>query len=141
MDEVAGGEVARDLVQAAALAPVSHVPQGDGSYVHFAHLVERGRTGLIAVTERGRRFTNEADSYHDFMQVLLRASAASGAPQARLVCDRAFIRRYGVGAIKPFPSPIGRWLCNGYLQRAQTIEQLATICGIDPQAFRQTVDV
>jgi succinate dehydrogenase/fumarate reductase flavoprotein subunit len=50
LGEGAGGVVARDLLQAAALAPVSLVPHGDGSFAHFPHLIERGKPGLIAVT-------------------------------------------------------------------------------------------
>jgi succinate dehydrogenase/fumarate reductase flavoprotein subunit len=41
---------------------------------HFPHLIERAKPGLIAVDARGRRFVNEADSYHDFMSALLAAS-------------------------------------------------------------------
>ena len=77
LGERAGGTVARDLLQAAALAPVSLVPQGDGSYAHFPHLIERAKPGLIAVNAQGERFANEADSYHDFLQALIRTTAGS----------------------------------------------------------------
>ena len=66
--------VANDGVQAAALAPVSLVPRADGTVAHFPHLIERAKPGLIAVTAQGLRFTNEANSYHDFMQALLHAT-------------------------------------------------------------------
>jgi succinate dehydrogenase/fumarate reductase flavoprotein subunit len=139
LGETAGGQVATDGVQAAALAPVSLVPQADGSFAHFPHLVERGKPGLIAVTRRGQRFTNEADSYHDFMQALLAALPAGEPVQAWLVCDHAFMRHYGLGAAKPAPMPLGPMIANGYVQRGQTLAELARACGIDGDAFQQTV--
>ncbi|RFO97238.1 FAD-binding dehydrogenase [Rhodoferax lacus] len=139
MAEAAGGVVATDLRQAAALAPVSLVPRADGSVAHFPHLIERGKPGLIAVTRRGRRFTNEADSYHDFMQGLLAALPAGEPVEAWLVVDHRFIRRWGLGAVKPAPVPLRAMLANGYLQRGQTLTELAQRCGIDAPNLQATV--
>ena len=139
LGETAGGCVATDGAQAAALAPVSLVPQADGSFAHFPHLIERGKPGLIAVTRRGRRFTNEADSYHDFMQGLLAAVPAGQPVEAWLVCDHAFMRHYGLGAAKPAPMPLGPMIDNGYLKRGQTLAELARVCGIDGDALQKTV--
>lgn len=146
LGESAGGVVANDLVQAAALAPVSLVPRKNpgsedskGNLAHFPHLIERAKPGLIAVTAKGLRFTNEANSYHDFMQGLLSATPAGQSPEAWLVCDHAFIRYYGLGAVKPAPMPLGPWLKNGYLMRGQTLGELAQACGIDAQTLQATV--
>jgi succinate dehydrogenase/fumarate reductase flavoprotein subunit len=139
MGESAGGVVAGDLVQAAALAPVSLVPRQDGSVAHFPHLIERAKPGLIAVTAQGLRFANEANSYHDFMQDLLAATPAGHKPEAWLVCDHAFIRYYGLGAVKPAPMPLGPWLKNGYLKRGHSLDELARACGIDAKALQTTV--
>ncbi|MGS5087905.1 FAD-dependent oxidoreductase [Hydrogenophaga sp. A37] len=142
LGETAGGCVATDGAQAAALAPVSLVPlvpRADGSFAHFPHLIERGKPGLIAVTRRGQRFTNEADSYHDFMQALLAALPAGEPVQAWLVCDHAFMRHYGLGAAKPAPMPLGPMLANGYVKRGTTLADLARVCGIDGDALRKTV--
>ena len=139
MAEAAGAVVATDLHQAAALAPVSLVPQADGSFTHFPHLIERGKPGLIAVTRTGRRFTNEADSYHDFMQGLIAALPAGEPVEAWLVVDHRFIRRWGLGAVKPAPVPLGALLANGYLQRGQTLTELAQRCGIDAAGLHATV--
>jgi len=139
LGESAGGVVAGDLVQAAALAPVSLVPRQDGSVAHFPHLIERAKPGLIALTAQGQRFANEANSYHDFMQDLLAATPAGHKPEAWLVCDHAFIRYYGLGAVKPAPMPLGPWLKNGYLKRGQSLAALAQVCGIDAHALQATV--
>jgi succinate dehydrogenase/fumarate reductase flavoprotein subunit len=139
LGESAGGVVAGDLVQAAALAPVSLVPRQDGSVAHFPHLIERAKPGLIAVTAQGQRFANEANSYHDFMQDLLAATPAGHKPEAWLVCDHAFIRYYGLGAVKPAPMPLGPWLKNGYLKRGHSLADLAQACGIDAKTLQATV--
>ena len=139
LGESAGGQVARDLAQAAALAPVSLAPRADGSVAHFPHLIERAKPGLIAVTARGVRFTNEADSYHDFMQGLLKATAAGHPPEAWLLCDHAFIRHYGLGAVKPAPMPLTPWLGHGYLKRGDTLAELAAACGIDAERLQASV--
>jgi succinate dehydrogenase/fumarate reductase flavoprotein subunit len=139
LGESAGAVVAGDLVQAAALAPVSLVPRPDGSVAHFPHLIERAKPGLIAVTAQGQRFGNEANSYHDFMQDLLVATPAGQKPEAWLICDHLFLRYYGLGAVKPAPMPLGPWLKNGYLKRGQNLQELADACGIDAQALQATV--
>lgn len=140
LGESAGAVVATDLVQAAALAPVSLVPQKDGTVTHFPHLVERAKPGLIAVTAKGERFVNEADSYHDFMQGLLRATPDGQPVQAWLVCDHSFVRRYGLGAVKPRPMPLGPMLSNGYLKRGNSLVELAQACGISALGLEQTVE-
>ncbi|WP_138512153.1 FAD-dependent oxidoreductase [Rhodoferax bucti] len=139
LGEAAGGVVGADMAQCAALAPVSLVPRADGSVAHFPHLIERAKPGLIAVTARGQRFVNEADSYHDFLQGLLRATPAGEAVQGWLVCDHAFMRRYGLGAVKPAPMPVGAMLANGYLQHGDTLAELAQRCGIEADALQATV--
>ena len=88
----------------------------------------------------GERFTNEGAPYYNFIRDLFAAAPTTGPVCAWLLCDHAFIRRYGLGAVKPFPFPMDGWLANGYLQRAQTPEELAQRCDIDPTALRRTID-
>lgn len=140
LGESVGGVVAGDLAQAAALAPVSLVPRADGSVGHFPHLIERAKPGLIAVRRDGRRFVNEADSYHDFMRGLLAATPAGEPVEAWLVCDARFIRRFGLGAVKPAPMPRGRMLANGYLKRGRALAELAVACGIDATGLSRTIE-
>jgi succinate dehydrogenase/fumarate reductase flavoprotein subunit len=107
---------------------------------HFPHLVERGKPGVVAVTRRGQRFVNEADSYYDFMAGLFAAVPAGEAVEAWLVCDHRFIRHYGLGHAKPAPMPLGPSMRSGYLKRGPSIEALALACGIDAGALRVTID-
>ena len=91
------------------------------------------------VTNKAVRFANEADSYHDVMQALFAVTPAGERPEAWMICDHPFQRRYGLGRARPRPYSIRPWLSNGYLKRAATIEGLAAECGLDPVCLAQTV--
>ena len=45
----------------------------DGSTVPFPHFFDRGKPGYISVDRRGRRFVNEAKSYHVFVPAMIEA--------------------------------------------------------------------
>ncbi|WP_249115577.1 FAD-dependent oxidoreductase [Azoarcus sp. L1K30] len=141
LGESAGGTVSSDLYAAAAWAPVSLVPRADGSTGHFPHLIERAKPGLIAVTRAGRRFVNEAGSYYDFITALFGVTRAGDKAEAWLVCDHRFIRRYGLGRVRPAPFPLRAHLRTGYLRRADSIGALARTCGIDAAALMATIDI
>ncbi|WP_157269031.1 FAD-dependent oxidoreductase [Azohydromonas aeria] len=140
LGEGAGGVVDATLASPMAWAPVSLVPRRDGGTGHFPHLVERGKPGLIAVRADGRRFANEADSYHDFAGALVRATPPGETVQAWLVCDHRFIRRYGLGRVRPAPVPLGPWLRSGYLRRGHSLQALARACGIAAEGLTATVE-
>lgn len=135
LGEAAGGYVRTDLPNAGAWAPVSLVPKSDGSVGRFPHLVERAKPGTIMVLNNGRRFTNEANSYHDVMQALF----AAGESEAWLLCDHFFHSRYGLGRSRPFPYSVAPWLKNGYLKRGDTPAALAAQCGIDADRLEKTL--
>ncbi|PXW97410.1 succinate dehydrogenase/fumarate reductase flavoprotein subunit [Sphaerotilus hippei] len=139
LGEAVGGRVADDLASVAAWAPVSLVPQSGGRVGRFPHLIERAKPGLIAVTRQGRRFVNEADSYHDFMSGLFAAVPPGEPVQAWLICDHRFIRRWGLGHARPAPVPLAPSLRSGYLQRGDDLADLARRCGIDAAALVETV--
>lgn len=124
---------------AGAWCPVSGVMWPDGTAGVFPHIVERGKPGVIAVAADGCRFVNEAGGYHDFVAALLVRTPADQPARAWLVCDHAFLRRWGLGVVKPAPVPYRHWLRSGYLKRAGTLADLARQCGIAP-VLEQTVE-
>lgn len=135
-----GAAVRSDLADAAAWIPISLVPQRDGSARAFPHLWGRANPGVIAVTRGGKRFVNEANSYHKFGQAMISAAAAGGEVCAFLICDSAALKRYGFGVVRPFPIPYGRHLRSGYLIRGKTIAELAHAAGIEPGILAATVE-
>ncbi len=137
--EALGAVQARDLASPAALCPVSEVPWPDGRRGVFPHIIERGKPGLIAVLQDGRRFCNEGLGYHDYVTALLRAVPKGAVPQSWLICTRAFQRRYGLGISRPAPVPAGPWIRRGYIKTGDTPEALARACGIDPAGLAATL--
>lgn len=138
--ESAGAGLAADYPNAGAWAPTSLVLRGDGTKAPFPHFIDRGKPGVIAVTRDGKRFVNEANSYHDFVQAMERATPPGQPAEAFLLCDHATIRKYGLGYVKPFPLPLGSHLRSGYLIAGQTPEELAANAGIDAVQLRATLD-
>ena len=129
-----------ELHQPAAWTPVSLVPQADGPAIPFPHFIDRCKPGYIAVDRRGRRFANEADSYHDFVPRLIDACAGDARAEAFLVCDHRAIRRYGMGVVPPSPMPLGPHLRNGYLTAAATPRALARALGVDAAGLERTLE-
>lgn len=130
----AGGGLNENVQHPSAFVPLSRLPRPDGTTALFPHLLDRAKPGVIAVNWAGRRFVNEANSYHDFVPAMI-GGGPGGSNEALLVCDHRALRRYGFGPVRPFPAPIGRWLDSGYLLRGDTPEALATQAGIDPIDF------
>ncbi|VTM51923.1 FAD-dependent oxidoreductase [Klebsiella pneumoniae] len=140
LGESVGGQFDTSLRHPLAWAPVSRVTLASGQQLMFPHLVERAKPGVIAVLPNGKRFVNEADSYHDFIAALLAATPAGDTPQAWLLADRRALRRYGLGHARPFPFTPTAWLRTGYLQRGNTLAELAKQCAIDANALAETVE-
>jgi succinate dehydrogenase/fumarate reductase flavoprotein subunit len=109
----------------------------NGAFPAFDRARQAGADRCHSVS--GARFTNEADSYYDFITGLLKVTPEGQRMQAWLVCDHRFIRRYGLGAVKPAPMLREPMLRNGYLQRGNTLGELATACGIDPPGLQGAV--
>jgi succinate dehydrogenase/fumarate reductase flavoprotein subunit len=137
--ETAGGFLSDNVHQVAAWAPVSQVPQADGTTVPYPHFVDRGKPGIISVDKRGWRFVNEAQSYHVFMPALFEACRRDKTAEAWIIADHKAIRRFGLGAIGPQPMPLRPHLASGYLKRGETPEALAKACGIDPNGLAETI--
>ncbi|AOR81205.1 FAD-binding dehydrogenase (plasmid) [Novosphingobium resinovorum] len=139
MGEWIGGVVHRNLAQPASWAPVSIVPYPNGQSGHCPHLLERGKPGIIAVRANGRRFANEANGYHEFMGALQQITPEGQLPRCWLIVDSLFLRRYGLGMVKPAPVPFRHHIRSGYLKVGASLETLAATCGIDQQALLRTV--
>ena len=138
--EGVNGALDFELENSGAWAPVSLVPDGKGGHKRFPHLIERAKPGIIAVDATGKRFVNEADSYHDFMSALLRTAPAGETPRSWLIADHRAQRRFGLGFSKPFPFPLSPYLRSGYLKRGRTLDDLAAECGLPSAQLKATVE-
>ena len=137
--EAVGGRVEDTLPNAAAWVPVSVTKRKDGTRGVMPHFIDRAKPGVIAVMRDGARFANEGNSYHDFVQEMMRAAKPGEEIAAFLICDHQTLRKYGLGCVPPFPMPIGHHLSTGYLMRGDTLAALAAEAGINAAALETTV--
>lgn len=134
-----GAQFDQSAAAPAALCPVSQVPYPNGAHGLFPHIIDRGKPGVIGVLANGRRFCNEGLGYHDYVTALLDATPPDQPAQSWLVCDHRFLRRYGLGIVRPAPVPWAQWQKRGYLNTADTAQGLAHACGIDAAALARTI--
>ena len=119
--------------------PVSRVPRPGGPGL-FPHLfLDRAKPGMVAVDAQGRRFADEAGSYHHFVEAMVRHLQRTGGDAAWLVCDAAFVHKYGLGVILPGTRRLDRWIRQGYVCVADRLPALAQRAGIDPAGLLATV--
>ncbi|MGS7013767.1 FAD-binding protein, partial [Pseudomonas aeruginosa] len=87
----AGAALNTDATSPAYWVPASLFRRADGSRGVFPHTVtDRAKPGVIAVNAAGRRFVNEALSYHEFVLAMLRDGKGEPDRPFYLVCDRQF---------------------------------------------------
>jgi succinate dehydrogenase/fumarate reductase flavoprotein subunit len=132
----AGAATAPEKSTSGLWTPASETPRRNGSKGLYPHLVlDRAKPGLIAVNRDGRRFVNEAASYHDFVLAMFETQSIP----AWLICDAPFIRKYGLGAIFPGGNNLRAYENNNYVTRAETLDALARKIGVDAARLRDTV--
>ena len=120
--------------------PVSITRHADGSAGLYPHLsLDRAKPGLIAVNSAGRRFVNEGLSYHDFVLAMFESHKAVPSIPAHLICDAAFIRKYGLGDIHPGTRDLRKFEASGYLLSGRTLDELAGKIKVDAAGLRDSV--
>jgi succinate dehydrogenase/fumarate reductase flavoprotein subunit len=132
----AGGVLGPPSEDNAFWFPGSVATRPDGTTAVYPHIVlDRAKPGLVAVGASGRRFTDEAVSYHEFTRAMYR----TGNVPAWLVCDRRFVWKYGLGMVRPMTPRLARYVASGYLKAANSIEALAGVIGVPSEALTDTV--
>ncbi|MHB9881314.1 FAD-dependent oxidoreductase [Pacificimonas sp. ICDLI1SI03] len=122
------------------LAPVSVHEEPGKPAIAFPHLIlDRQKPGLIAVNSAGRRFCNEADSYHDFVTAMYRDGPDGPAVPAWLIADDRFVSKYGLGLVKPRPFRRRTYSRSGYLVSAPDLPELASRIKVPVDALQETV--
>lgn len=136
-----GAGIAPERCTSGLWTPASVTIRPDGSKGLFPHLsLDRAKPGLIAVNSAGRRFVNEAVSYHDFVLAMFESHKTALSIPAYLICDAAFIKKYGLGAVHPGARNLSKFLDSGYLASGRTLDELAQKIVVDPARLRETVE-
>lgn len=102
---------------------------------------ERALPGSIIVNQAGRRYMNEAASYHIAAQQMLRAhSLESPTIPSLMLFDATWRRRYPLGPLIPdFPDWMQPAIVQAVLVRAGSWEELAARTRLPAEALKATV--
>ncbi len=113
---------------------VSVMTRSDGAVTKCLHTVlDRPKPGCIAVNLDGNRFANEA------ARDMIDAMHQTGSVPAFLICDQRFIKKYGMGLVRPGGLGLKRYIETGYLLTATDLHSLANAMEIDSDALEATV--
>lgn len=122
-------------------APCSVRKRPDGTTAVFPHFVmDRSKPGTVCVDKNGKRFTNESRSYHEFGVAMYAANENGSTIPAYLIADARALTKYGLGMVRPGGRSLGPFMDDGYLVRANTLEDLAEKLGIDASTLTQSID-
>lgn len=136
MGVAVGGSLVEDNQANGIWAPTSVLRHKDGTQSVLPHIfLDRYMPGQIVVNPQGKRFVSEADSYQHFVDTMHRLNLS----KVHMIADADFVRTYGMGLARPFPFPVGKYVRNGYLLRANTISELGEKIGVDPTMLEATV--
>ena len=121
-------------------APISLKKRNDNSTAVFPHFVlDRGKPGLVAVNPNGKRFVNEATTYHLFGKALSKALKKYPNRSCYFVCDKNFINKYGLGMVRPNGIGLKNAIKIGYVKTANTIKDLSTLINVPFDELSKTI--
>ena len=117
----------------AALPPGSPVMkpamQGDMSKPH-----------AMLVDQTGVRYLRESCSYSEICRRMLERNKMAPASPSWMVMDSQYLGKYMLAGTMPGSKKPQAWYDEKFLRHGETIEELATACGMDPTRLRATVE-
>jgi 3-oxosteroid 1-dehydrogenase len=126
-------------LQSTWAAPVFYVPGEPGGRLST---IERALPGCIMVNQNGKRYLNEAASYHITGQAMARREKEHGdASPTWFVFDHTYRHLYPAGPVYPLmPDWMHRGEVRAMLKSGRTIEELAGEINVDPARLAATVE-
>jgi 3-oxosteroid 1-dehydrogenase len=103
------------------------------------HVSERSKPGSLIVDSSAKRYFNESMDYVLAGQTMYERHAEVPAIPSYLIFDQRYRNRYPFGANLPGRTP-QELIDSGYFKRADTLEDLAQLCGLQPEVLRTTIE-
>lgn len=94
----------------------------------------------ILVDQSGVRYQNEGGSYALYCQNMLARDKIVPAIPSWAVFDHQYIVKYMLAGTMPGAKKPESWTSEGYLKKADSIEQLAGLIHVDPATLKATVE-
>ena len=121
-------------------APVSIRRRADGSTASFPHFVmDRSKPGTVCVDRSGRRFVNEAESYHVFGRAMFEHNRLVPCIPCFIITDKVGLRKFGLGMVRMGTINLAPYLADGYLTSGTTITELAETIGVPARNLESTI--
>ncbi|MDK9696534.1 MAG: FAD-dependent oxidoreductase [Siculibacillus sp.] len=135
-----GARFSTAQAQPAFWAPVSLRRRGDGTMAVFPHFVlDRSKPGTVCVDGGGRRFVDEAISYHRFGEAMFAGHAIRPTIPCLIVTDATGLRRYGLGQVRMGTRDLSGPIADGYLIEGASLAELAAKAGVPAEALAASV--
>jgi len=100
---------------------------------------EMAKPHCIVVDQSGERYVSEAGSYMDFCAAMLERNKTVPAIPSWMVVDSQYLRRYTLAGSMPGTKKPTSWAETGFLRSGDSLDALASACGIDAARFVATV--
>jgi 3-oxosteroid 1-dehydrogenase len=94
---------------------------------------------VILVDQSGVRYMNEGGSYMAYCKAMLERNKTVPASPSWAIFDAQYMRNYMLAGTMPGSAKPQRWYDEGYLKRADTIEELERLLGIKAGTLSATV--
>jgi 3-oxosteroid 1-dehydrogenase len=94
----------------------------------------------ILVDQSGVRYMNEGGSYMAYCKAMFERHKTVPAVPSWAILDSRYLKKYMLAGTMPGSNKPQRWYDEGYLHRADTIEDLARQLNMQPATLRATVD-
>ena len=127
MEEMVGNQMA--IPPGTENATIKEVVQGVTAAPH-----------AILVDQSGTRYMNEGGSYMAYCKGMLERNKVVPAVPSWAIMDSQFITRSMLAGTMPGANKPKSWFESGFLKKADTLEELATLIKVDPATLRSTVD-
>ncbi|MDF8334678.1 FAD-binding protein [Novosphingobium cyanobacteriorum] len=113
----------------------------DGRILPFMHHLDLSLPHSIMVDQNGKRVADEAGAYMEIGERIYQRNRETGgkAVPCWVIFDKRHRERYPWGAQAPGKTPQS-WLDSGYMKKADTLDGIAALCGVDATGLKAEVE-